>query len=276
MGHAEPADSSDSAAGSTNKGPDQGHAKPLPPVQVNNGPNALAMLGQVIYRSLPGCKMVLLPVLTFLYGFCQAVAPKSVQANQSAAKMPPVPSRAAVAAAQAHAQAALLKTAPSSSAKMPPVPSKTAVAAAQAQGEAALRKSAGPSPAAKTPPVPSKSAVAAAQALGQAALQKTTAAPAAKVPPVPSKAALAAAQAQGEAALQKKPAAPAARMPPVPSQAALEAAQAQAQAALQKATPGAKRSAEVRQIHVPVVAASKITLCLSQVYEPNRLRGDRQ
>ncbi|BDA49876.1 probable nuclear pore complex protein NUP98B at C-terminar half [Coccomyxa sp. Obi] len=210
LGRAEPADSSDSAAGSTNKGPAQGQAKPVPPVQ--------------------------------------AIAPKSVQAQPSAAKMPPVPSRAAVAAAQAQAQAALQRAAPSSSAKMPPVPSRTAVAAAQAQGQAALRKSAGPSPAARTPPIPSKSAVAAAQALGQAALQKTTAAPAAKVPPVPSKAALAAAQAQGEAAMQKKPPAPAARMPPVPSKAALEAAQAQAQVALQKATPGTKKAAEATNL----------------------------
>ncbi len=36
MGHAEPADSSDSAAGSTNKGPGQGQAKQVPPVQVKH------------------------------------------------------------------------------------------------------------------------------------------------------------------------------------------------------------------------------------------------
>lgn len=45
-----------------------------------------------------------------------------------AAKMPPVPSRAAAAAAQARGQAALQ---PAKTAKMPPVPSRAQVASAQ-------------------------------------------------------------------------------------------------------------------------------------------------
>jgi nuclear pore complex protein Nup214 len=46
----------------------------------------------------------------------------------SAAKMPPVPSRAAAAAAQAQGQAALQ---PAKAARMPPVPSRAQVASAQ-------------------------------------------------------------------------------------------------------------------------------------------------
>ncbi len=53
--------------------------------------------------------------------------------------MPPVPSKAAVAAAQAQGQAMLSgqKTKPAP-AKMPPVPSKAALAEAQSKGQAAL------------------------------------------------------------------------------------------------------------------------------------------
>ncbi|KAK9903379.1 hypothetical protein WJX75_004370 [Coccomyxa subellipsoidea] len=219
LGFAEPANSSDSGAESTNKGP--------------------------AHRTTP-------PSM-------QATIPEDAGPAPSAAKMPPVPSKAALAQAQAHAQAALQKAAPTPSAKMPPVPSRAAVEAAQAQGQAALCIS-GAAPAAKTPPIPDKAAVAAAQAKGQAALQQSAQTPpAAKVPPVPSKAAMAAAQAQGQAALKKTAPAPAAKMPPLPSKAAMAAAHQQAQAALQKSTPaapGAQTAAATAQSPSPFAIPS--------------------
>lgn len=239
LGFAEPANSSDSGAESTNKGP--AHRTAPPSMQVRVGTQhkqrvAAAMSPPSDYLTMIQMSAVLMWPFA---GSLQATIPEDAGPAPSAAKMPPVPSKAALAQAQAHAQAALQKVAPAPSAKMPPVPSRAAVEAAQAQGQAALRIS-GAAPAAKTPPIPDKAAVAAAQAKGQAALQQSAQTPpAAKVPPVPSKAAMAAAQAQGQAALKKTAPAPAAKMPPLPSKAAMAAAHQQAQAALQKSTPAA-------------------------------------
>lgn len=243
LGFAEPANSSDSGAESTNKGPAYRTAPPSMQVRVCTHTGRKYKQRVAAAMSPPSEYLTMVQMSTVLMwpfaGSLQATIPEDAGPAPSAAKMPPVPSKAALAQAQAHAQAALQKAAPTPSAKMPPVPSRAAVEAAQAQGQAALRIS-GAAPAAKTPPIPDKAAVAAAQAKGQAALQQSAQTPpAAKVPPVPSKAAMAAAQAQGQAALEKTAPAPAAKMPPLPSKAAMAAAHQQAQAALQKSTPAA-------------------------------------